>query len=583
MNVKNIGRIKRIAAVILCVLTVLCSSAAVFAAESYTVSELDDMVITLPEGMRAITRSSKSTDKYFSVFGLDYNTTMQTFENSDIYLQGMDGASSVTLTVTMTETAESKEIGNYNKLSSDEMTKVRNNFLNMGEYGSCTPDQGEKLVWLIFDATVSSGGKQIKAYQANTVYDGMSVNITIKRNEGNVTAADYNEFLQTVLSVDFLGGGFTTDILPYVIIGGTIVIVLLIVLIIIFAGRAKKRKKRHKNNAILEELANKYNLNDKQSREYDIETFDNGDIDNSEDESGEYVDIIPNMPSEEKAEQEFDVTDEPSSAKDRYVSDDEIDDIINSAKAYKKSSVNAEIPQIAEDEKNSRDFDEYRDISSDSQPEKEDNESDFADEEYIQSEQTPQEAEDTEKDETDDRYAQMFFGKDASEDEDVESDEELVRQQARYSKFNNGYDFFEEAPKKTMGVISSEEIRDAQDYDVINEVEERVSKVEAEGEKKPGAVLTFLKMAGSGIKNFGVHCGYFCKNVSIMIKRKRAAAKRKKAEQERRERARMRAERERQRSASNVSDNGLVRVHSRSEQRNPQNRRSSGQNQRRGR
>ena len=45
-----------------------------------------------------------------------------------------------------------------------------------------------------------------------------------------------------------------------------------------------------------------------------------------------------------------------------------------------------------------------------------------------------------------------------------------------------------------------------------------------------------LRGFAGGVKNFGIHCGYFCKNVSIMIKHKRAIAKRKKAEEERRER-----------------------------------------------
>lgn len=565
-------KVKRTAVLLVCVLMAAYSTIAVFAAESYTVSQLDDMVITLPDDMSAITRDSKSSDKYFSVFGLDYNTTMQTFKNGDIYLQGMDSSSSVTLTVTMTKTDESTEIGNYSGLSADELNKVRNNFLNMGEYGSCTQDQAQKLVWLIFDVTVSSGGKQIKAYQANTVYDSMSINITMKRNEGDVTAADYASFASVVSSVDFLKGGFTADILPLVIGGGTIIIILLIVLIVALAKKAKKSKKLHKNDAILQELADKYNLAEKKQSGYDLNAFDDNQIEEPE----EQINIAPDTRTFNKTV----LTPEPEIKPDYYeniaeknVSEDEIDDIIKSARLQKELS-----DSKSNDSDGENDRQEYEDISSQVEYSETDEDIDTADFGEVQADT---EAEQTDYDENQTNgLVDVFFGKDDNDDDSL-SDEELVRQQVKRSRFDSGYDFFEEAPKKTMGVISSEDIRDAEDYDVINEVEEKAAKVENEGVKKPNAAVVALKKAGAGLKNFGIHFGYFCKNLTKMIKYKRAAAKRKKAEQERRERERARAERARQRAArQNSGDSGLVRVHSRNDQRSPQNRRPQSSNRR---
>ena len=89
-----------------------------------------------------------------------------------------------------------------------------------------------------------------------------------------------------------------------------------------------------------------------------------------------------------------------------------------------------------------------------------------------------------------------------------------------------------------------------------------------------------LRGFAGGVKNFGIHCGYFCKNVSIMIKRKRAIAKRKKAEEERRERERQKAERARMRAERGESD-GLVQVHSRTDRRPQQNRHPANRNKRR--
>lgn len=73
---------------------------------------------------------------------------MKTFQNGNIYLQGMDNMSSVILTVTMTKNESSENVGNYAQLSSSELANIRNNFLNSDEYRSCTPDQKEKLCGL---------------------------------------------------------------------------------------------------------------------------------------------------------------------------------------------------------------------------------------------------------------------------------------------------------------------------------------------------------------------------------------------------------------------------------------------------
>ena len=143
----------------------------------------------------------------------------------------------------------------------------------------------------------------------------------------------------------------------------------------------------------------------------------------------------------------------------------------------------------------------------------------------------------------------------------------------------------------------------AEDVDVIGEVERKAETVkqnalekennkETEGEptdkRSTEEVLAnvgknignALRGFAGGVKNFGIHCGYFCKNVSIMIKRKRAIAKRKKAEEERRERERQKAERARMRAERGESD-GLVQVHSRTDRRPQQNRHPANRNKRR--
>ena len=149
--------------------------------------------------------------------------------------------------------------------------------------------------------------------------------------------------------------------------------------------------------------------------------------------------------------------------------------------------------------------------------------------------------------------------------------------------FEDSDDFFEEKPQRIMGVISSREIEEAEDYDVIGEEEQRAETVkrqapspevnadeadEDEAAAKAGSEL--LAKIGAALKQFFIHLGYFFTNLRRAVKRRHAIKKRKRAEEERRlreeERRRQerirRAERERQRDA-----NGLVQVHRRDERR----------------
>lgn len=650
--------LKRVVTLAVCAVTVLCGVfACAGATNDYEIPQIDDMTLSMPDGMSAITRDSKSTDKYFSVFGIDYETTMKSFENGNIYLQGMDSMSSVILTVTMTKNENSENVANYAQLSSSELTNIRNNFLNSEEYKSCTPDQQEKVVWLVFDATAQSSDGNVKTFVANTVYDGMNINITMQRTEGDVTAVDYDTFSKIVSSVKFSDLPFSKGIIPYIIIGGGALIVILIILIIIFAIRIRKHKKAKKNNAILEELASKYKLGDKDD-DYDIDNFDDEPKPEKRSKKKQrYAEEVEEEPAPEGRRYAPEVIadyDEPddsdydnSTSDNGYASDSEIDEIINSARAYKnelereayknnygyeenstedekKKELTAADTSKTEPEKNdeiakdnAETPEEYEDISSSSGPtlvipepehdlfetsepddiDREDN-ADVEETEEVSEKKHPLEKKV-------DEYANLIFGSDDPEEETEEEvdDEELVRAKAKKNKFDSGYDFFEEAPKKSMGVIKSSDLRDAEDFDVIGEVEKKAETVkkkaleeeqnkENEGEptdkKSAGEVLAnvgenvgnALKGFAGGVKNFGVHCGYFCKNVSRMIKRKRAIAKRKKAEEERRERERQKAERARLRAERGESD-GLVQVHSRTDRRPQQNRRPANRNKRR--
>ena len=188
---------------------------------------------------------------------------------------------------------------------------------------------------------------------------------------------------------------------------------------------------------------------------------------------------------------------------------------------------------------------------------------DSAEEPKEETEEAPEEeTEESDGELTEEEIAQMEL-------DDYNNDEVLVREEAKHNKFSSSSDFFEEAPKKIMGVISREEIEDAEEFDVIEEVEQKVSEVEKEPERREVKKQSVLKKTAAGFKNFGTHCGYFVKNVRREMKRSKAKKQRAKAEEERRQRAKQRAERQK----IQTQNGGLVQVKAKGQRRPDSNRR----------
>lgn len=577
-------KLKVFVSFLMCALCVLISTSVCSAvSETYTINDIDEMSLTLPDGMTAVTRSSKDSDKYFSLFGLDYNATMENFKSGDIYLQGMNESSSLTITVTMTKTDVSENIKNYNLLDRDKLTEVMGNFLTQTEYSSCTPDQSsdKQIVWMLFDTNVTAGNDKIKAYQAHTVYDGMSINVTLQRNGSNVKSEDYSVFSGIVSSVSFGKTSFGEGLITAIIIAAALIVIILL-LIFIFRLRHKRRingkinsAAEQKNEQILKELANEYNLSDKSDSDgqgeqsesyYDLKDFSESfvDIGNKSERNYESSYI-----QDEEYEQQIESNikdnyfDENSSDDNQeyadkkyghYASDAEIDEILSGAHSI-DDSVAREVYREKKPDNNV--VDEIEDVDNATEPE-----------DIYSSEKSADNSQPTYSDNENDENLDLTEDG-LTEIEEFNNDEVLVREASKQSRFEDSYDFFEEAPKKKMGIISNKEIDEAEDYDVINEIEQRASKVSREEPQEPSfgeKTLEGIKRFCRGVKSFGVHCGYFCTNVYRMIKRKRMIAKRKKLEQERIERAKARAERQRQQRRA-AQDGSLVKVHSRTDRR----------------
>ena len=700
--------LKKASAVLLCALITLAGVLNVFAAgQTYSIPEASNMQITLPEDMTAVTRSADANDKYFSLFGIDYNSTMQRFEASNIYLQGMNSSSDLTLTVSVQTTDQSTQLVNYNQLESDKLSEVARNFLSQTEYTACTVDQAvSNAVWLEFNIRVNESGSLIQAYQANTVYEGKSVNITLQRNGGNVTAQDYEIFSGIVKSAEFgklAIFNLSNPMMPYILIGAGVLLILIIVFIIIIVRTAKHRKKKSKNDKILEELAGKYTSNRPESKgrggRYSAETtapdttaqadtadnsYDLGNFDRTErkkpepekqgrrysddeidallgddrkdngekanftqalpeaeeeqerakddtlsnnDQVSEFFEDEPTQPEENTSStKKFDFPDKPgeigfaAAAAGAVIAADEAQNAEETAgeEAQEETESSPEViekteakPVLAEPEAEEtaevteEKAEEVQEEAAEEIQEEPSEEPEAETAEIPEKEEAPEtgeipeaefvdEAGETgapeqtvkiygEKPGRDERKnslreeiknaIKVFESDEEDEDEQYNNDEVLVRAEAKHTKFADSNDFFDEAPKRVMGVISSKDIQNAEEYDVIGEMERRADEFEKEPPKKGEKFKGVVKSIAGGIKSFFVHCGYFITNVRREIKRKKALKKRQQYEEDRKRRARERAERQR-RQAEN---GGLIQVHKRTDRKPPQRRPGSGQ------
>lgn len=604
MTAKNI---KRFFTAFVCAALVACTAVVCSAAGSkIQIEKLDNMTIQLPDNMLGITRDSKSTDKYFSVFGLDYDKTMSDFKSSDIFMQAMDNQATTTVTVTMTRNGDSEGIKNYKLLSDEKLYEVRESFISQEEYISCTPDQAQDLVWLMFDLNVESGSDRIKTYQANTVYDGMSINITIQHNGGDVTSADYQTLKSILSTVTFNAKADPeSDFTKYVYIGIVAVVIILFIIVMIAGKKTRKKNKKSKNEKILRELTDKYKSDNKpvkKLQEDDIvsihQAYDELKEENNDISSGKKDDdLFDDYKDIDEEEVKVKIYEKPT------VSDYEIDEIVNESKErLKNEGADVEVIETSAEKLEPQEVIEDR---------LEEAKEDLQTEEVVQTvavdepedknhaEENSKITEEADADATDAAVENQSVEDKENADFEIESEEKVISDDGKYEEetedeveeeneeelrreaekntaddFDEGYDFFEEKPRRIVGIIDvdSSDLKNAVDYDVLSEEEKRAVEVEtAVDNDKTESFIAAAEKAGNGIKNFFVHCGYFCTNVSRLIKRKHAAKKRKKAELERRERERVR----KQQAAQRRDGNGLVKVHSATQRRPQPNGRAS--------
>ncbi|MGN0488794.1 MAG: hypothetical protein ACI4HO_05995 [Ruminococcus sp.] len=524
-----------ISAVICCI--VVCSGffSAFSADNTYEVKDIG-VTISLPDDMLTVTRDSKKTDPYFGKFKLDYSETMSDFTEGNIYLQSKKQDSSLTLTVTMTESQESEKIKNYNDLSESELNSIKNSYANDKTYKSCATAKYNGNTYVYLTISTKSGKKTVQAQQANTVVGGKYYSVTLQAAKGKKLTEDNKNLMEDILtSLTITESNFFNDNKEIIIFSGIILLaaIVIIVLFVLLIKHFKNPARKNKN--LIHDLAHEYRISETTQiprKRISTNTY----------HDRSFLDEFEPIGGRERKKKTSAKTKSQAVAVSEPVIEEVLpDDIV---------SVDELLGISTEDEKAEAVVNAVEDMSP------------VADVEIA-----------------DEISAEVESQAQASEETPVVQGEENIE---------GGTDYFDHVPEEEELYSYSDVDTAVDDYSFAKSEAQRRRTRENQAQSKdtmPKALeiaLKILKAIGKGLLTvlqtlwivicfIVIHLKYFCINVYRLIKKSIIKRKRKKEEQERRQRAEERrrrqreAEMSRRRQNANRGENDLIKVHSNGE------------------
>lgn len=572
---KNIGRFS------VCIMTavvVLLSCFSVFAAENHVYVKELKMNMNLPEDMPAITRESSQTDKYFSIFGLDFDETMQQFKDANIYLQGMFEDSSRILTVSMVSTSDSQKIGSYSGLSEEQLQTVKNTFEAENAYKSCTVEKYNDLVFFNLLMEIQSGNETVTAYQANTVVNGMSIAVMLQPSKGaQLQETDYQMLSGVLQSIVFADKDLSTaGLLDSPVFWCVVICVAVLLILILAVLLLKKHKTRRNEQKMQEKKAQNASILMELSREFAVGS-NHSEPDLAEEDTAS-SDFSDSDPAGSVAEALYEPGTEEQAGEVLYQEDNELENDYTASAVQEEE--NFESPTFEESLRQTLQFSqkELESAQRAMQNKKstvpagrplevpEEKAVKILAEENLISAAAPD--------------ADVFIT--GEEDENAAESEKTETEETAgsASEFEQSDDYFDEAPDEEELYFRSTA------QEAMDDSDRRISKEEAKKKAKTaGAViLNGILIAANGVKSFFIHLGYFFTNLFRFIKYKNGIRKRKKAEMQKRRqqeeaerRRRENQQRRAQRTRVERMEDGLVKVHSRQERQRVSSKRAPGE------
>lgn len=255
-------RVARIFSALL-VLGVVLSVFSLTAFAENTAYEIDElkMSISFPDDMVVATRDGEKTDKFFTDFDIDYKETMNSFQEDDIYLQAVKDDSSLTVTVSMTQTDDSRIIENYNKLSAEQLGQIKDNFLKNEGYKSGAVVEYNGTTYISLFVSSKSGKKIVQAQQCNAVVNGRSIVITLQAAVGEKLNTDDKELFVSILEgTAITEDSFFSDYHDLIIYGGATLIGVIIVAVVLVILLKHFKNPQRKNRHLIHDLAHEHKI-----------------------------------------------------------------------------------------------------------------------------------------------------------------------------------------------------------------------------------------------------------------------------------------------------------------------------------
>lgn len=228
-----------------------------------TAYEIDEikMSIEVPDDMIAITRECSKDDVFFSTFGLDYDTTLNTLTTSDIYFEAMKTDGTLTLTVSMTTTDQSNAIESYSTLTEEELSNIQNSLRQSDTYKSCNTTVCNGITYFVLTENTKVNGEIVRARQYNTVINGDSYLISLKATPGQKLTSDDKALLDSIMQTVTIkeDGFFSKNSEVILAVGLTLIILALLVVLLVVLYKYFRNPAR-KNQAILHELAHEHQI-----------------------------------------------------------------------------------------------------------------------------------------------------------------------------------------------------------------------------------------------------------------------------------------------------------------------------------
>lgn len=523
--------------------------------------------------MQVITRDTPANDIVFSNFDMDYQATMNDFQNRSIYLQAADTENFLTLTVTKTTTEESKLVNDYNDLSADELKRIEDTFLAIPSYQECEEKEINGYKYLCLLVNDQTNGNYIYSQQYNTVVHGDNYIVSLQApNAQQLTNKDKTTLDRIMKSVEIREKTAFTEY------GSTIILIVacavafvgVIALFIVLYKVVRDPKRKNKN--LIHQLAHEHKITEtakiprKKLHEYMVEPEPV-----QEDFAEKYEAPVEKLSPQEADTREYHSFVKESRNDSAYIQQREAD---VQEKYEDKNDYAADDYQVENNNYVANDHQEGN-HNYDVDDSQYDN-SDYAvggqyEEEY----EFDSQCENEESDE--------IFSHTTHISKNVRTEAAVVVEDV--DAFG-GTDYFDDVPADEDMYSYSDVEEAVEDYSNAKRKSMRYRNAD---ENKENPVLKVLKKIGKGtlsvlqtifviICYVVVHFRYFCINLSRLIRRKRMEKKRRKIQEENKRRAEERrrrqreAEMRRQRENRNRGENDLVMVRSRNDGRNYQGR-----------